>query len=298
MKKYKELKSEGLFTPSSEQETIFFPGTQGGAEWGGAAFDPTTGLLYINANELPYFFSLKRVELAPEDGQNVFLSGENIYQINCTSCHGNDRKGSENLFPSLLGIEERYSKAEIKEIIKKGQGSMPGFPQFSEEENEALANYLLGLKVDAPLEYSEEMSKADESEVKFKYSNTGYNQFQDEEGYPGIKPPWGTLNAINLNTGEIAWKVPLGEHAELTERGIAQTGIRNIGGPVVTAGGLVFIAATQDEKFRAFDKTTGEVLWETELPAGGYATPAIYEINGTICCNRYYRWWKNGNRYK
>ena len=112
------------------------------------------------------------------------------------------------------------------------------------------------------------------------YAHTGWHRFFDPEGYPAVKPPWGTLNAINLNTGEIDWTVRLGEFEELTQRGIPITGTENYGGPVVTAGGLLFIAATQDEKFRAFDKLTGEMLWETQLPAGGYATPATYEVNG------------------
>ena len=112
------------------------------------------------------------------------------------------------------------------------------------------------------------------------YGHTGYNRFLDQDGYPAIKPPWGTLNAINLNTGEIEWTVPFGELPELTERGIPQTGTENYGGPVVTAGGLVFIGATKDEKFRAIDTENGETLWETQLPAGGYATPATYEVDG------------------
>jgi quinoprotein glucose dehydrogenase len=108
----------------------------------------------------------------------------------------------------------------------------------------------------------------------------GYNRFLDRDGYPAVKPPWGTLNAIDLDAGEIRWTVPLGEVPALTEKGIPLTGTENYGGPIVTAGGLIFIGATKDERFRAFDKTTGRALWETNLPAGGYATPATYEVNG------------------
>ncbi len=114
----------------------------------------------------------------------------------------------------------------------------------------------------------------------YPYTHTGYNRFLDREGYAAVKPPWGQLACVDLNKGEIVWQVPLGEFKELTARGIPQTGTQNIGGSVVTAGGLVFIGTTQDEKFRAFDKKTGKVLWEAQLPAGGYASPCTYEVNG------------------
>jgi outer membrane protein assembly factor BamB len=120
-----------------------------------------------------------------------------------------------------------------------------------------------------------------DSKIFMRYVNDGYRRFLDSDGYPAIKPPWGTLNAINLNTGEYAWKIPLGEYPKLAAQGLANTGSENYGGPVVTAGGLVFIAATSDDKkFRAFDKTTGKLLWETKLPAAGNATPATYQVNG------------------
>ena len=123
-------------------------------------------------------------------------------------------------------------------------------------------------------------AQGDQSPRYGAFNHTGYNQLLDHEGYPGIKPPWGQLTAINLNTGEFAWQVPLGEHPELTARGVPQTGTETFGGSIVTAGGLVFIAGTKDERIRAFDKQTGEVLWEHPLPAGGYATPATYMVDG------------------
>ncbi|HEX8200981.1 MAG TPA: PQQ-binding-like beta-propeller repeat protein, partial [Isosphaeraceae bacterium] len=112
------------------------------------------------------------------------------------------------------------------------------------------------------------------------YAHTGYVQFLDHEGYPAIKPPWGVLSAIDLNTGEFAWHVPLGEYEELTARGIPRTGTETFGGSIVTAGGLVFIGGTKDEKFHAFDKRSGRLLWEHALPAGGYATPSTYRARG------------------
>lgn len=119
------------------------------------------------------------------------------------------------------------------------------------------------------------------SPFDLKYRFTGYKKFLDPDGYPATAPPWGTLNAINLNTGEYAWKLPLGEYPELVEKGMKDTGSENYGGPVATAGGLVFIGATNyDRKFRAFDKDTGKLLWETVMINSGNATPATYEVNG------------------
>ena len=111
------------------------------------------------------------------------------------------------------------------------------------------------------------------------YSNVGYEKLRDQLGRPGVKPPWGTLTAIDLDEGELVWQIPLGEHPNVPEE-LQPTGTPNFGGAIVTAGGLLFIGATMDEKFRAIDKTTGEVLWEYKLPAGGYATPATYEFEG------------------
>ncbi len=178
-----KLRGGPAFNPPSRQGTVVIPGLHGGANWSGASFDPTTGLLYVNSNNVPNIITL---------------------------------------FESKEGDKSRYGR----------------------------------------------------------FRATGYEQFRDHEGYPAIKPPWGQLNAINLNTGEFAWQVPLGEHAELTARGIPRTGTETFGGSIVTAGGLVFIAGTKDERMHAFDKQTGQLLWEHPLPAGGYATPSTYQVNG------------------
>jgi quinoprotein glucose dehydrogenase len=150
---------------------------------------------------------------------------------------------------------------------------MPGFAFLQEPEREAIAAFLLAAEAQPVLLRSAEAGSS-------PYTHTGYIRFLDPSGYPAVKPPWGTLNAIDIARGEIAWSVPLGEVPELLRRGQPPTGTENYGGPIVTAGGLVFIAASKDEKFRAFDKKTGKTLWETTLPAGGYATPSTYMVAG------------------
>ena len=152
---------------------------------------------------------------------------------------------------------------------------MPGYSQLGAEVNQALTRYLFygeNQEVDA--------TKLPDSVIDPPYIQDGYRKFLDPDGYPAVKPPWGTLNAIDLVRGETVWQVPLGDYPELTRPGQPPTGTENYGGPIVTAGGIVFIAATRDEMFRAFDKRSGRMLWQARLPAGGYATPSTYEVGG------------------
>lgn len=274
LERFREIRSGHPWAPPSEEGTLIFPGFDGGAEWGGAAADPETGVLYVNSNEMPWILTMVEVE-TPDDATKH--PGRRIFALNCAACHGADRAGdSQGIYPSLVDLEERLSENEIRNVIEDGQGIMPSFGYLTGDETDALIAWLTGT----------EMAEQDPGPLNIRdllqipYAHTGWHRFLDPEGYPAIKPPWGTLNAIDLNNGETLWQVPLGEFEELTERGIPQTGTENYGGPVVTAGGLLFIGATQDEKFRAFDKRTGELLWETDLPAGGYATPAVYEVDG------------------
>ena len=192
VERFRKLRHDGLFAPPSENGTIVLPGFDGGGEWGGAAIDRITGVMYINASDVPWIAAMR-------------------------------------------------DTARADSVARRNRGARV---QLS------------------------------------PYDFAGYERWRDADGYPAIKPPWGTLSAIDLSTGDYRWRIPLGVHPELAARGIRDTGAEQYGGPIVTAGGLVFIAATMDERFRAFDKDTGKLLWETTLPAAGYATPSTYMVNG------------------
>jgi quinoprotein glucose dehydrogenase len=267
LEKFKKFRSEGQFVPFSlGKDTVVFPGFDGGAEWGGPAVDAETGIIYINSNDVAWTGAL-----ASNTGEN---SQRAIYMSQCTICHGEKLSGSPPATPSLIGVGERLTPAQIAATIKNGKGRMPGFPNLTGDQISALVSFLVSGE-------SKELASSAPPLTPMPYRFTGYYKFLDPEGYPAVAPPWGTLNAINLNTGEYVWKIPLGEYPELASKGQKNTGTENYGGPIVTAGGLLFIGATNfDKKFRAFDKSTGEQLWEATLPFSGNATPATYEVNG------------------
>jgi quinoprotein glucose dehydrogenase len=207
--------------------------------------------------------------------ENTDSSGpKTTYMSQCSVCHGDKMAGSPPAIPSLIGVGGRLPPDQITATIKSGKGRMPGFPNLSGEQLIALIDFLANGE-------RKELGSVGPELLGMKYRFSGYRRFLDPEGYPAIAPPWGTLNAINLNTGQYLWKINLGEYPELGARGMKNTGSENYGGPIVTAGGLVFIGATSfDKKFRAFDKSNGELLWETTLPFAGNATPATYEADG------------------
>jgi quinoprotein glucose dehydrogenase len=270
LERLRQVRSGGQFLPPSLQGTVILPGFDGGGEWGGAAFDPQTGRLYVNANEMPWIMRLvERKDTGP-------ITGKSLYTQKCATCHRADRAGSPPEFPSLIGIGEKHTDSEIDNVIRKGNGRMPGFADMKPEETKAITRYIAkGEEKELDLGAGRSTAATDQ-----KYRFDGYNKFLDPDGFPAIKPPWGTLNAIDLNKGTIAWQIPFGEHPELVEK-MGITGSENYGGPIVTAGGVIFIGATtRDRKFRVFDKDTGGLLWQTLLPAGGNATPATYEVNG------------------
>jgi quinoprotein glucose dehydrogenase len=277
------LTTGNKFLPPSEKGTLVFPGFGGGGEWGGAAYDPGTGFLYINANQIPCELTIVKKDAKDKRHTTMAEHGKRVYVNNCMTCHGPDREGNES-YPSLQNIDQKYSTAQVLDIINNGRRMMPSFKQIGDNDKRALLTFLLNKKegqmafVDSSA--TKQMASEPERSPFIPYTMTGYIRIKTPEGYPANKPPWGTLTAINLNTGEKMWENPLGEYRELTKRGIPITGTSNYGGAVVTSGGLIFIAATLDGKFRAFNKRTGQLLWETDLPAAGFATPSTYEVNG------------------
>jgi quinoprotein glucose dehydrogenase len=270
LERLRAARSGGQFVPPSTQGTVIYPGFDGGAEWGGSAFDPQTRTLYVNANEMAWILQMREV---PKPGAGSV--GARIYTQHCAVCHGAELRGDpQGQFPSLLKTrEKKMPRSEVAQIVAKGKGAMPAFGFLASHEVDAVSAHTLGEQEDG-------RAKGEAAEAGRPYTHLGYNRFLDPDGYPAVKPPWGTLNAIDLDAGVIRWSVPLGELPELTARGIPPTGTENYGGPILTAGGLIFIGASKDEMFRAFDKTTGQALWQVKLPAGGYATPATYEAGG------------------
>lgn len=277
---FRKSRYEGPFTPLNIEGSIVFPGLDGGAEWGGAAADPD-GILYVNSNEMAWLLALGPTEM--EEKSSEISSGQALYVNNCSHCHGGNRKGSPaGGFPSLVDIGNRSNRKEVTEVISKGKGRMPAFTNLTSEEIKALVDFLLGDEKQESErgETKEPGLKQKKITPKAPYKISHFSKFLDSKGRPAITPPWGTLNAIDLNTGEYLWKVPFGEYPELVEEEIPPTGSESYGGPVVTASGLLFIAGTKDSKLRVYDKKNGQLLWETLLPAAGFATPSTYEVDG------------------
>lgn len=274
--KLASLSNGHIFTPPSKKGTVIFPGYDGGAEWGGPAFDPQTGYMYVNANEMPCLLTMKDAERQTSVQETFLQAGKRLYINNCMACHGANREGGGN-YPNISNVKSKYTGQQFDELLQGGRRMMPAFKQLTVEERNAIASFILDQQKEQQQRFSTPV--AADTFLHLPYTSTGYDKFITKSGEPAIRPPWGTLNAIDLNTGEIAWKIPLGEIKSYKDKGIA-TGTENYGGPAVTAGGVVFIAATSDSKFRAFNKRTGKLLWETELPACGFATPAVYEVEG------------------
>lgn len=274
VKQFKSMNGGGqLVPPAVDKLTVNLPGFAGGAEWGGPAVDPTTGVIYINENDTAWLVGLT---VPPPPGS----PGEKTFQSQCSVCHGINRAGSPPAIPSLIGIEGRLSDKEIADTIQHGKGRMPSFNNLGDEQIQAVVRYISKVPQQQQRSANTHAGVA-AADDHMPYKTIGFRRFLDPEDYPALTPPWGTLNAIDMNTGKYLWKIPFGEYPELVAKGMPNTGSDNYGGPIVTASGLLFIGATVfDQKFHVYDSHTGELLWETELPFSGLATPATYMVNG------------------
>ena len=270
LRRWRGYRNGPQFTPPSLEGTILLPGFDGGGEWGGATWDPETGLFYVNSNEMAWIIKLV------ERRQEKRVTGRTLYRQQCAACHRDDLAGSPPEFPSLVNLAVRRNAEQVRAIVLKGAGRMPGYAHLGESRIGAILDYILEGQ---EKEISGEPLPP--SPIDLRYRLDGYTRFTDPDGYPAIAPPWGTLNALDLNTGEYAWRIPFGEIPALVKQGIRNTGSENYGGAIVTAGGLLFIGATNsDARFRAFDKRTGALLWEYQMDAAGNATPAAYMAGG------------------
>lgn len=258
----------GWFMPISETAPTIWYSSLGGAEWTGAAFDPEQEWLFVNANDFPCWSVVRKLDVpAP-----VNTPGSRAYAQYCAGCHAADRTGTSA--PSLLPYVGRQNMTAVVRIAKNGYRSMPPVP-VPEARVRPLMDFLSG-KDASPKGTAKPAAKPLRQELQPVW----LGRLTDEKGYPGVKPPWGTLNAVNLRTGHIEWKVPLGEYEELTKAGVPVTGTENFGATVLTATGIIFCAGTPDQKLRAFDSRTGALLWEYKLPFAAYAQPAVYQAGG------------------
>ncbi|MDZ4708743.1 MAG: PQQ-binding-like beta-propeller repeat protein [Saprospiraceae bacterium] len=277
----RQYRAQGMYDPPSLNGTIGRPGTRGGMLWGGISFDPQSQTAFANCNDFPMIYQLEKVPSeAGDDLQHEGASrGQIVYALNCSNCHGADRKGATEAVPSLMGLSKRYSKEGLSKIITQGKGLMPAHTQFSSPDLNAMVTYLMN-EPDSSATGKTERVQMNHKLPLEKYVLKSYKIFTDQEGFPASAPPWGTLNAVDMKTGQLKWQVPLGYYPKLKDRGFPNTGTQNFGGCVSTAGGLVFIGATADEMFRAFNVRNGAELWSYKLSAGGYATPSVYQVKG------------------
>ncbi len=275
MKKYKGAP----FTPPDTEGILLAPGITGGANWSGAAFDQSSGLLYVSSNDFPWLVKLIDTHEPDEPLLSEPVTGKSLYMNFCAGCHGESGQGMEYV-PSIEGLKDRSSMDQVVDVIVKGRGLMPPSAALNEDQVKAISSYILEIDV-AENAFVDLSGNVEKSESVLRYTHRGYQVFRDQEGYPASKRPWSTVTAIDMNKGEIKWQVPLGEYEELVERGITQTGTTISGGLITTGGGLVFIGATRsDQKFRAFDKDTGQTLWELKLNGSVHNVPATYAIDG------------------
>ncbi|MEE3331491.1 MAG: pyrroloquinoline quinone-dependent dehydrogenase [Myxococcota bacterium] len=269
------LRSGPQFTVPSREGSVLMPGANGGAEWGGSAWDAESGLLFTNVGNIPYV-----LQLVPFDEMlDASNAGELLYLLSCAGCHRSDRRGDGGGIPSLVEIDDRMGILDTYRIVRDGKGRMPAFGSIPWYQRALLVAYLRNAPGVAAITTSAALAAAPPND-RASFINAGWQRFSDPDGFPATKPPWGTLAAIDVGKGEIVWQVPLGDSLQALEAGLEGYGAESYGGPVVTAGGLLFIAGTPDAKLRAFDKATGKLLFAADLPAAAFATPIVYEAAG------------------
>jgi quinoprotein glucose dehydrogenase len=286
LEKFKKLKPGPMYTPPSIEGTIVQPGIHGGSEWGGPAFDPDTNIAYVNVNDFPFILTLVPMQPDQYSDMSDLQRGRTIYSAQCAACHGSERQGATGLPLDSLTLGDD----SLKEVITQGRNAMPSFQYFKDDDLDYLVAFLrsepgeAGSTADIDLADENLTWSGGEGETAWSTSTPQYiaalDYFTDHMGYHAIKPPWGKLVAVDVAKGDILWSVPLGEYPGLVEMGIRNTGAENFGGMAVTKGGVIFIAATEDSRFRAFNKTNGELLWEFEMAAPGFSSPSTYEIDG------------------
>ncbi len=258
----------GIYEPPSMEGSIILPTAHGGANWGGASVNPETNMLFVNSTDIPWILKLtdlKKIRAAQQ------LNPEILFRTYCSSCHGADKKGT-SIGPDLTGRVTNYKNTKITSILQNGSPPMPSFKFLSQQQMAAIVAYIKDTLAEQSFE------TADIPENNEPYGFNGYNFYLDSNGRPAVAPPFGTLTAINLNTGDIVWQVPLGEDPEFKKMGISNSGMFNRGGSIATAGQLIFIGATGDNMFRAFDQKTGKLLWENQLPGMATSIPSTYAV--------------------
>ena len=258
----------GIYEPPSMEGSIMLPTAHGGSNWGGAAVNPETNLLFVNSNDIPMILKLTDLKKIRTANQ---LNPEILFKTYCSNCHGADKKGT-GVGPDLTGRVKKYQTAQIARIVQKGAPPMPSFNFLSEQQIAAIVAYVK----DTVTQHSFETAGIPDNNEPYGFN--GYSFYLDPGGHYAIAPPFGTLTAINLNSGDIVWQVPLGEEPEFKKMGILHSGAFNRGGGIATAGGLIFIGATGDNMFRAFEQKTGKVLWEYQLPGMASSIPSTYAI--------------------
>jgi quinoprotein glucose dehydrogenase len=162
-------KHDHIFDPISLNGTVIFPGLDGGGEWGGPTFDPETGVLYVNTNEMPWVLTAVDISNKPISQENFEQAGKRLYQNNCMACHGPERQGSGN-YPTLIGVEKKYTPASFYNLIQSGRRMMPAFKQLNENEKEAIASYVMNIPLSKAKNF---IDKRKDSLFRLPYTITG-----------------------------------------------------------------------------------------------------------------------------